>query len=127
MCSGALHDFSIGPAREELTEYFHGDDTLDLSAIFFYRGKGCTEYKYKDYDGRLIIHEVFVMTEAVRTFFSLLVRKRDTWWCQRIAAALYGLKFMAYPDCTVENTLDLNILPGFSMPELLCCYLEKNH
>ena len=34
--------------------------------VFFYRGKGCPNCNYTGYKGRVAIHEIFIMTDAMR-------------------------------------------------------------
>ncbi|TYT75192.1 GspE/PulE family protein [Desulfobotulus mexicanus] len=68
ICTHCKEAYSL--EREVLARYFHWDDTLDISEVFFYRGKGCTECNDTGYGGRLAIHEVFVMTEAVRALIA---------------------------------------------------------
>ncbi|WP_456236625.1 ATPase, T2SS/T4P/T4SS family [Desulfobotulus alkaliphilus] len=38
--------------------------------MFFYLGRGSAKCRHRGYGGRLAIHEVFVMTEAVRALIA---------------------------------------------------------
>ncbi len=52
------------PSKEQLERYFTGD--LDAGVRFFH-GEGCTECNHTGYKGRIAIHELFVMTEKIKS------------------------------------------------------------
>jgi len=50
--------------REEIERYFIWDHKTE---VFFYRGRGCFECNQTGYSGRLAMHELFIMTKAIRS------------------------------------------------------------
>ncbi len=55
------------PTKEEIESYFIWDGKTQVD---FYRGRGCIECFNTGYSGRIAIHEVFIISETVRTLVS---------------------------------------------------------
>ena len=51
-------------SKEKIERYFIWDNETE---VFFYRGRGCLECNRTGYLGRLAIHELFIITETIRS------------------------------------------------------------
>ncbi|MCP3942728.1 MAG: type II/IV secretion system protein [Desulfobacteraceae bacterium] len=67
ICSYCKERYKLG--SDEIEQYFIWDKKTD---VYFYRGKGCPECNGLGYLGRLAIHELFILTDEVR---SLIAKK----------------------------------------------------
>lgn len=54
-------------SNEEIESYFVWDGMTD---VFFHREKGCPHCNYTGFNGRIAIHELFLMTSEIRTLIA---------------------------------------------------------
>lgn len=65
ICSHCKERYKL--ESDEIDRYFIWDKKTD---VYFYRGKGCPECKGLGFSGRLAIHELFILTDEVRSLIA---------------------------------------------------------
>lgn len=65
ICNSCKEKYKL--SNDQIEKYFIWDGRTE---VFFYRGRGCPDCNNTGYAGRLAIHEIFLLTDSIRTMIA---------------------------------------------------------